>query len=153
MKQCKVCKQERPLSEFPRSKARKDGHLYTCKECHYQRRAEDYKNKWFVYQARLKKAECKRKGLPYDLTPGYLESVWTDTCPIYGVKFVRFDKSHDHSPALDRIKPELGYTRGNVVYISARANRIKYDTTPDELRLILRFLEGATTIPKGSTLK
>lgn len=153
MKQCKVCKEHKQLEEFGRSKNRLDGYLHECKNCWSVKKAADYRKKWFEYQARLKKSECKRKGLPYDLTPEYLESIWTDTCPIYGVEFVRFDKSHPHSPALDRLDPSKGYTKGNVVYISARANRIKYDATADELRLVLNFLEGATTIPKGSTPK
>tara|TARA_R110000851_G_scaffold97331_2_gene210939 strand:+ start:8270 stop:8623 length:354 start_codon:yes stop_codon:yes gene_type:complete len=112
--------------------------------------AKDYKEKWFTYQARLKKAECKRKVLPYDISPEYLESIWTLHCPVFGGEFVRFDKTNDNSPALDRMIPELGYVRGNLCYISARANRIKYDATPEEIRKVLAFMEGATTIESTS---
>lgn len=33
MKQCNVCKQEKPLSDFYRSSTYKDGHQYRCKVC------------------------------------------------------------------------------------------------------------------------
>ena len=31
---CNVCKMEKPLTEFYRNHNKKDGHSYTCKECH-----------------------------------------------------------------------------------------------------------------------
>ena len=37
--------------------------------------------------------------------------------------------------------------------ISSRANRIKYDADAEELKKVLAYVEGATTIPNGSTLK
>ena len=153
MKKCKVCKEGKPLTEFTKYQHSKDGLHTMCRSCLADHKARDYKEKWFTYQARLKKAESKTKGIPYDITPEYLESIWTDNCPVYGVPFVRFDKSHPHSPALDRLDPSKGYVKGNLTYISARANRIKYDATAEELKLILNFMEGATTIPKGSRAK
>lgn len=153
MKKCKICKEEKELTEFTKYQHSKDKLHVMCRPCLSIHKAEDYKKNWFTYQARLKKAECKKKGLDYNISAEYLKSIWTDTCPIYKVPFVRFDKSHSHSPALDRLDPSKGYVKGNLAYISSRANRIKYDATADELKLILDFIEGATTIPKGSTLK
>lgn len=46
---------------------------------------------------------------------------------------------------LDRLDPKLGYTEGNVAWISARANRIKYDATTTELRQIADWMESVTT--------
>lgn len=153
MKTCKVCKEEKSSVEFTKYQHSKDGLHTMCRPCLAEHKAKDYKEKWFIYQARLKKAECKKKGLPFDITPEYLESIWTDECPIYKVPFVRFDKGHPHSPSLDRMDPDKGYVKGNLTYISSRANRIKYDATVEELRLILDFMEGATTISKESTPK
>ncbi|CAB4139149.1 hypothetical protein UFOVP343_46 [uncultured Caudovirales phage] len=153
MKTCKTCKEEFSFELFPKSKQSGDGLHAHCRKCWSVRKADDYKKRWFVYQARLKKAECKKKGLPYDLTPAYLESIWTEECPVFGRPFVRFDKTHSDGPALDRIIPSLGYVKGNVVYISSRANRIKYDATVEELRQVLKFVEGATTISQESTPK
>lgn len=153
MKTCKNCKETLSSTLFSKNKQTKDGLHNLCRTCLSVHNAEDYKKKWFVYQARLKKAESKRKGIPFDLTSSYLESIWTNSCPIFNKPFVRFNKKADMSPALDRINPKLGYVKGNVVYISARANRIKYDATVEELKMILKFVEGATTISKESTLK
>lgn len=51
-----------------------------------------------------------------------------ETCPMLGIKLeFGFDKQggNFNSPSLDRIIPELGYTKGNVMVISKRANMIK----------------------------
>lgn len=41
---------------------------------------------------------------------------------------------------MDRIIPELGYTKGNVVVISFRANRLKNDATYEELRALADYV-------------
>jgi hypothetical protein len=151
MKTCKICREAKTHTDFPKSSARKDGLLKICRQCLAVMKAQDYKDKWFSYQVRLKRAFSKQKGLPFNLTEDYLKSIWTDNCPVFDKPFVKFDKSNDLSPALDRIIPELGYVKGNVCYISARANRIKYDATVEEIKQVLKFMEGATTISKEST--
>lgn len=153
MRQCKMCHATKNLDEFPKNSNTKLGVLHICKPCWSEKKALDYRDKWFTYQARLKKAVSKKSGLPYDLTPEYLKSIWTDNCPVFNKPFVRHDKSNDMCPALDRIDPSKGYTKGNVAYISSRANRIKYDASIEELKKVLSYLEGATTISKESTLK
>ena len=54
------------------------------------------------------------------------------------------DAAHPHgaTQALDRVRPEAGYTKGNIRVISFRANRLKSDAKPDELRLVLDYMEG-----------
>lgn len=147
MKTCKVCQEEKDYIEYTKYQHSKDGYHTMCRPCLSLYKAEDYKAKWFTYQCRLKKAECKKKGLPFDLTPEYLESIWTENCPVFDEPFVRHDKTNPFCPALDRVAPSLGYTQGNVVYISSRANRIKYDADAEELKKVLAYVEGATTIP------
>lgn len=44
--------------------------------------------------------------------------------------------------SLDRVRPEAGYTKGNIRVVSFRANRLKSDATPAELRLVLDYMEG-----------
>jgi hypothetical protein len=153
LKTCISCEKEKPITEFHKQKQNRLGVDQRCKPCRSIHQAEQYKEKWFEYFCRGKKSESVQKALPFNLTPEYLKDIWTDTCPVYKVPFVRFDRSSPHSPTLDRIEPSLGYVKGNVVFISARANRIKYDASLTELKLIVEWLEGATTIPKGSTLK
>jgi uncharacterized protein YejL (UPF0352 family) len=44
--------------------------------------------------------------------------------------------SHDGSPQLDRLVPELGYVVGNVAVISRLANTIKSNATPQQIRAV-----------------
>ena len=145
MKECKNCKQLLPLSAYHKAKDKKHGVESLCKSCRKEKAAEMYKENWFHLTTQLKKSFCKSQNIPFDLDAEYLASIWTDTCPVYDVKFVKHDKLHPHSPALDRLDPSKGYVKGNVVYISARANRIKYDATVAELRQLADWFEGATT--------
>jgi len=41
---CSKCKKEKPLKEFHKQKANKDGLAYQCKECNKERNKEYYKN-------------------------------------------------------------------------------------------------------------
>lgn len=67
----------------------------------------------------------------------------TDTCPILGIKLVKGEgRLTDNSPSLDRVNPELGYTKGNVRVISYRANRYKNNMTKDIVQNILNYMSG-----------
>ena len=155
MKQCIICNELKEYVEFHKNKTNKDGCDNRCKSCRKLKARENYKKDPFCTLARLKKSECKKKGLAYDLDAEYLRSLWTGVCPVTGngITIGNSGAGSHKSGHLDRTIPELGYIRGNVAYISGRINRIKYDATLDELKLIVKYLEGATTIPKGSTLK
>ena len=48
----------------------------------------------------------------------------------------------DTRPELDRIIPEKGYVKGNVAWISGKANRIKSDYTKQELSDKIRILQN-----------
>jgi hypothetical protein len=90
------------------------------------------------------KARALEKGIPFDLDTDYLQSIATDKCPIFGTDFVwglhRGTKVNDATASLDRIIPELGYVKGNVVFISHMANRIKNDVTENELYAVADWL-------------
>lgn len=84
----------------------------------------------------------------------YLASIWTGECPIFHVpiSYNHVGKGSVNSAHLDRVIPSKGYVKGNVTWISGRANRIKYDATLEELKQIVEWMERVTTIPEGSTL-
>jgi hypothetical protein len=85
----------------------------------------------------LNNARCRarRDNLPFDITHQYLESIATDECPVYGIIFEwgpsKLGKGYtkENCPNLDRIVPEKGYVKGNVAFISQKANRIKDNGT------------------------
>lgn len=140
MKVCNKCKIEKSVSEFQPLK--RGGYSHLCKLCLNEYNRNWRLSNWFRSLWMLKKSESRKNNLDFDLTPEYLESIWTDYCPIFGLKFVPLkfkEKKLNANPELDRIIPEKGYIQGNVVFISARANRIKYDASVEELEAILNW--------------
>lgn len=88
------------------------------------------------------KSRAKRAGVPFDLSPE--DVMIPNYCPALGLKLERGrGYPTDSSPSLDRIRPSLGYVRGNVVVVSNRANRIKNNATINELRLLADFYAKA----------
>ena len=83
-----------------------------------------------------------RKGsFPCDLTLADIHV--PERCPILGIPIqVGSGRASPNSPSLDRIDPSGGYTVGNVMVVSHRANTIKSDATPEELRKVADFLEA-----------
>ena len=81
---------------------------------------------------------AKAKNVPFNLT---IDDIFIPkVCPILGIElYASYGLRTDHSPSIDRIIPELGYTKGNIIVISMRANRIKNDATVDELCKIANF--------------
>ncbi|AWY03113.1 hypothetical protein SCYZ1_28 [Pseudomonas phage SCYZ1] len=95
-----------------------------------------------------KRGECKTKGLPYDLDAEYLESIWVTHCPALGLElkkpFSETGRGSHQTAHLDRYDPILGYIKGNVHWLSGRANRIKYDATQEELEGVLFYMKSLT---------
>ena len=156
MKTCRLCKQEKSIDEFHLNKTTKDGYDSRCKLCRKEESRSKYTKDPFSTLARCKKAECKKKGLKYNLDADYLRKLWIGKCPVFDTAITIGNSGYGShkSGHLDRLDPSLGYTKGNVQYISGRANRIKYDATIEELEQIIEYMkrhERAETIPKGST--
>ncbi len=82
------------------------------------------------------KQRAIRKGLPFNLTLS--DIIIPSRCPALGIKLIPGSNSNS-SPTLDRIIPDLGYTKGNVVVISALANAIKSSGTPREILMVAMF--------------
>ena len=53
------------------------------------------------------------------------------------------------SPSLDRIIPSKGYMKGNVVWISMKANSIKQDATASEIHQVAEWYSKTTNQKKG----
>jgi len=84
------------------------------------------------------KRVAKAKNIPFNLTID--DIVIPSHCPVLGIELQsKYGIRSDGSPSIDRIIPERGYVRGNVIVISMRANRIKNDATVEELVKIANF--------------
>jgi len=87
------------------------------------------------------KNRAKKKGLPFNLTKDYLSSIMSNTCPVLNIQMEFGKVNRETSPSLDRIIPELGYVRGNVIVISNKANSIKNSASTKEILMVATWLE------------
>ena len=94
------------------------------------------------YLAQTRK-RAKDKNIPFDLTLDYLDSISTENCPVFKTKFKwgRGNKLCANSPSLDRLKPELGYVKGNVVFISYLANAMKQNANSEQVEKLLDWMK------------
>jgi hypothetical protein len=90
---------------------------------------------------KLARDRAKIQNIPFEITED--DIVIPEFCPILGIKLEKGKNGHPEpsSPSLDKIKPKLGYVKGNIKIISFRANTIKRDATTDEIRAILKYME------------
>lgn len=85
------------------------------------------------------KERSKKINVEFNLTKEYLESIYpTDgMCPLLNIALNWHSPSkHDSTPSLDRIDNNKGYIKGNVQWVSWRANLLKNDATPEELLML-----------------
>lgn len=125
------------LSEYEKSPQRKEKN----KLWRENKRQEDrYRFIWYAAKRR-----AKINNIPFTITKQDIINICPkdNKCPILGITLEFGNKiSQDNSPSLDRIIPSLGYVPGNILLISYRANRIKNDSTLDELEKICSFMRN-----------
>lgn len=115
-------------------------------------RKSTVKEKWSTKEAwveqsikevlRSAKRRAKLNKLPFNITYKYLKSIFPKDgmCPIFFTTLGFSLKDRFQSASLDRILPECGYIKGNVQWISLRANTIKNNAHPFELMRVARYL-------------
>ena len=90
------------------------------------------------YLYKSAKQRSKKYNIPFNLELN--DIVIPDVCPVLGIQLVQGDGvSFDGSPTVDRILPQLGYTKGNIIIISMKANRIKNNATLNELKKVYEY--------------
>jgi hypothetical protein len=85
------------------------------------------------------KTRSKKINVEFNLTKEYLESIYpTDgMCPLLNIALNWHSPSrHDSTPSIDRIDNNKGYIKGNVQWVSWRANLLKNDATLEELLML-----------------
>lgn len=85
---------------------------------------------------------AKRNGQSFSLTVEWaLEQIesckWI--CPALGTQMLLASGHRDDSPSIDRIDPGGGYVQENCRIISWRANRLKGDGSPSELKRVAEY--------------
>jgi len=91
------------------------------------------------YLIECAKANAKKRGLEFDLTEDDINI--PDLCPVLGVPFKSRTR---YSASLDRIDNNKGYIKGNIQIISWRANQMKSDASPEELRAFAKWVNEQT---------
>ena len=101
----------------------------------YHRRKQDVDNTIsFLYSHAKRRA--KTKNLPFTLEKE--DIIIPEYCPIMGTKITPRGENLATSASIDRIIPELGYTKENIRVISTKANQMKWDATAEELEMFCR---------------
>lgn len=139
-KVCAGCHQEKATTQFSPQKS-------NCKTCSAKqdraRRQQNYtRSMW-----QNAKYRASQKGLEFTITEADIQI--PDTCPVLGIPLNVSNVGRQYnSPSLDRIDNSKGYTPSNIQVISWRANHIKNDSSPKELRRILAYMEGLLLFPE-----
>ena len=132
----KYCSQQ--CGQYQRSKRYKERHPDRVVS---QRQRDDANVAQRIY-SRVK-CRAKRDGITFNLDVD--DIIIPEYCPVLGFKLVtnigKGSGYHWDSASLDKIKPELGYVKGNVRVISSRANLLKNDATVEELEKVLEDLK------------
>ncbi len=97
---------------------------------------------WFKESKNLAHKRAKKKSMDFDITIQDLYSLFPKDfkCPILGIELKgcgaegsKQESFRDDSATLDRVDNNLGYIKGNVMYISGLANRMKNSASPEQL--------------------
>lgn len=140
-KVCAKCNLLKEYSDFTTDNRTKDGKRSECTVCSRKMKKMSYRRDPRQHLLRGCKKRSKDSGVPFSLTKEDIEI--PDFCPILGLPLsIADDRATDTSPSVDRIVPNLGYIPGNIHVISYRANRIKNDSTLEELQKIVSYFEG-----------
>ena len=148
LKKCKKCCGILPISEFKPIRKTK-WFRKICNRCHlewlaaYRKKCGDayLKKNWQYYtdnpKRRLYKNLCtsaKNKQVPK--TVSLADISIPDRCPYLGVPLDLYrvrNQRNRYGPSVDRIDSSKGYTPDNIEVVSLQANKMKNDSTLDEL--------------------
>ena len=127
----------------PENRERKNAYMkeYNARPEVLESRKEYSKNKNASVPGRLQDAKSRSrvKNLEFNITLEYLESIYPDDrlCPLLNIPLDwNTTPKHPSTPSIDRIDNSKGYIKGNVQWVSWRANQLMRDATPDELLML-----------------
>lgn len=160
---CTSCGVAKDAAQFFKQRTCKRGHMAECKSCSMARNRrwanenrERYRAINRVASARKRTKDPRtalfkgrrwdalKRGIPFEIEVDDL--VWPEVCPVFGTPLTynmgagRFG-GVPSAASLDRIDNTRGYVKGNVVIVSWRANHLKKDATPTELRKLADYYE------------
>lgn len=146
MKTCQYCQIEKLEEEFPTRNDRSGRLRPYCRVCDNEikkaRYAHHKRSNPFLHRCTRAKSRASSLHVPFNLTPEYLESIWTGICPVTCEHILwETDRSDENAAELDRFIPERGYVIGNVTFLSRRANRLKNSASIKELEKLIDWMK------------
>jgi hypothetical protein len=147
MKICSFCKKKLSKEKFRTiSRHNWQGQYPQCKICESSLMKVKYKQNPIPQMLSNAKIRAKQKGVAFNLTSQYLKKIFPkdNKCPITGLNFQfgytnKEKVNRNNSPSLDRIIPSKGYIIGNVMIISDLINRMKQDSTYEDIEKLYNF--------------
>ena len=165
MKTCTKCKKQKQLKQFRKLKNSFDGYEYACKPCrNIQSRNWHSTEKGYIktlYSTMKKRInqkrfinsseEIKKKHTLY-LTMEEFENLWKQHKEKYGLKCLltgikmthvpsKENMSNSNNISTDRLNPNIGYTKENIIFVSANVNTKKGAVTKELCQAILKQYE------------
>lgn len=151
-KQCNRCGCEKHVEYFSKDRSKKDGRHTICKFC-VKQKSKTLQERQKVNARKMAKRHrdprislhaaakirAHKKNIPFSIE--VRDIVLPEFCPILKIPLktnigvVKFD-----SYSLDRVIPELGYTRENIWVISHLANTMKSSASIKDLVLFARWV-------------
>jgi hypothetical protein len=148
LKLCVACNSHKPVNDFYKNNNK-------CKICFSVIYKKYYNDNRSIVAKRMKKYKvnhisktlwlgarkrARERGLPFNIEES--DIIIPEFCPALGMRLVCNNcKVQDNSPTLDRVIPELGYTKGNVEVISWRANKAKGNASIEELEKLIVYIK------------
>jgi hypothetical protein len=116
------------------------------RETHREQRKKAARERAYEVQVfhNLKKS-ARLKGVPFNLT---IDDIRIPVvCPVDGLPLIRGrgprkSGPNERSPSADCHIPALGYIKGNVVFMSHIWNMRKSEMDTEQVRTLLRYMEG-----------
>jgi len=143
---CLTCGGTKDLTEFSVHSYKENVVYYKneCKSCKLLRDRSYYRNlklnnyKKIIFTSAKRRA--KQKGIIFLIDES--DIFIPEFCPVLGIKLcVNSLSAKDNSPSLDRLVPDKGYVKGNCFVISNKANRMKQDSSLDDLENIIKYIK------------
>lgn len=135
-------------------KARSSKRYYDNKEKHSEynkqyrlknpEKFREFRKRWLVLNPAYDmyhnaKRRAKELGIPFDIKSKDIKI--PSHCPILGIELGQ-ENFRDSAASLDRIHPELGYTKDNIKVISLKANRIKAEGSAEVHERIADYIRN-----------
>jgi hypothetical protein len=152
-KKCFKCKELKLVEEFSKNRSNFDGYQKCCKECfsNYDSVKKGYNKKNNILKTDLKiylrnktselQRKCKRKNLEFNLTKEWLYELYekqNGKCYFTDIEIKHNLGCHQYdSISVERLDPNLGYIKSNVVLSSFAVNSFKGMMTENEFKIFL----------------